>query len=360
MTRLPLIITEFMATAPARSAAVDQQWHAGLERRRVEGVADADDERARHQRPQRRVEADEHGQHGAEDALDRLHHDEVRAPRVAIGEDAGRDRQQQQRAELGEHEHADERRRPGALLDVRRQREVLHPRADVGGEQADPDPAEVPVRERGAGGAGTVVVGEGVGRRGHRRSTLGSRSPRTVLAPLTWAAIERRYRHLMSSGTATPKLSMAELTRVAAERYGDAKAAEFLRDGEWASLTFDELWSRAQAIANGLIGLGLEPGDRVGILANTRVEFTLVDLAASSAGAVVVPVYPTNSADECRWVLGDSRASIVVCESVDHVGRIAEVRADLPSLRHTIVIDGAGTGRRHARRRRGRRRRRRR
>jgi len=148
----------------------------------------------------------------------------------------------------------------------------------------------------------------------------------------------------MSSGAVTPKLSMAELTRVAADRYGDAVAGQFQRDGEWTSLTFRDLWTRVQAIAHGLIDLGLQPGDRVGVLSNTRVEFTLVDLAASSAGAVVVPVYPTNSAAECEWVLGDSGASIVVCESAAHVDRIDEVRANLPSLRHTILIDGSAHG----------------
>src|SRR5262245_3222337 len=140
--------------------------------------------------------------------------------------------------------------------------------------------------------------------------------------------------------TATPKLSMAELTKVAADRYGDAEAAEFQRDGEWSSMTYAELWDRAADLALGLIDLGVGPGDRVGVLSNTRVEFTLVDLAASSAGAVVVPVYPTNSADECQWVLGDSGATVVVCESPDHVARIESVRADLPSLRHVVVIAG--------------------
>ena len=163
----------------------------------------------------------------------------------------------------------------------------------------------------------------------------------------------------MSTGAVTPKLSMAELTRVAAERYGDAVVAQFQRDGEWASMTYRELWSRVQAIAHGLIDLGLQPGDRVGVLSNTRIEFTLVDLAASSAGAVVVPVYPTNSAAECEWVLGDSGASIVVCETPAHVDHIDQVRADLPSLRHTIVIDGSARGCAAARRRRGRRYRRR-
>jgi long-chain acyl-CoA synthetase len=137
---------------------------------------------------------------------------------------------------------------------------------------------------------------------------------------------------------------MAELTKVAAERYGEANAAQFLRDGEWTSLTFSELWSRAADIAVGLIGLGVAAGDRVAVLSNTRIEFTLVDLAASSAGAVVVPVYPTNSASECEWVLGDSAATVVVCETPEHVARILSVRGGLPALRHMLVIDGPAEG----------------
>jgi long-chain acyl-CoA synthetase len=148
----------------------------------------------------------------------------------------------------------------------------------------------------------------------------------------------------MTSAAATPKLSMAELTRVAADRFGDATAAQFQRNGEWATISFAELWGRVADLARGLIELGVQPGDRVGVLSNTRVEFTLVDLAASSAGAIVVPVYPTNSADECRWVLGDSGATVVVCETAAHVARIGEVRDQLPELRHTVVIDGPADG----------------
>jgi long-chain acyl-CoA synthetase len=144
--------------------------------------------------------------------------------------------------------------------------------------------------------------------------------------------------------TAIPKLSMAELTKVAAERYGDADAVMFQRDGEWQTLTFAQLWTRVQAIANGLIALGVQPGDRVGVLSNTRLEFTLVDLAASSAGAIVVPVYPTNSADECAWVLGDSGATVVVCEDAAHVDRVESVRTELPALAHVVVIDGPAQG----------------
>ena len=164
-TRLALIITEFRLTAPARSAAVDEQRHAGLERRRVEGVADADHAASTansvHSGASR---GDEDGQHDAERQLHRLHHDQERPAREPVGQHAGGDRQQQQRPELGEHEQADERRRLGAVLDVGRQREVLHPRADVGGEQAEPDQPEVAVRRARPGRCRAGVGGGGRGR----------------------------------------------------------------------------------------------------------------------------------------------------------------------------------------------------
>jgi long-chain acyl-CoA synthetase len=140
------------------------------------------------------------------------------------------------------------------------------------------------------------------------------------------------------------KLTMAELTRAAAERYGDAEAARYLRDGTWQTLTFAELWARVADVGRGLIGLGVGVGDRVAVLCNTRLEFTVVDLAASSIGAIVVPVYPTNSPDECQWVVSDSGASVIVCETAEHVAKIDSVRDNLPDLTHTIIVDGAAAG----------------
>jgi long-chain acyl-CoA synthetase len=90
--------------------------------------------------------------------------------------------------------------------------------------------------------------------------------------------------------------------------------------------------------------LGVGAGDRVAIQSNTRYEFSLVDLAASTAGAIVVPVYPSNSPDECRWVIGDSGATVVICEDAAQVAKVDEVRADLPALEHIVVIDGEVEG----------------
>ena len=139
-------------------------------------------------------------------------------------------------------------------------------------------------------------------------------------------------------------VTMAALTRNAAERFGEGIAARFLRDGQWVDLTYAGLWQQVRDVALGLVALGVEVGDRVSILANTRVEFTVVDLAASTTGAIVVPVYPSNSADECEWVVGDSGAKVIICEDAGQVAKIDEVRAGLPDLEHVIVIDGEAPG----------------
>ena len=137
---------------------------------------------------------------------------------------------------------------------------------------------------------------------------------------------------------------MATLAKLAADRYGDTTAARFRVDEAWHQLTFNELWERVRDLALGLIELGVGVGDRVAILANTRLEFTVADLAASTAGAIVVPVYSSNSPDECAWVLGDSGSKVVVCENAAQVAKVDLVRPALPALEHVVVIDGTADG----------------
>ncbi len=137
---------------------------------------------------------------------------------------------------------------------------------------------------------------------------------------------------------------MATLAKLAADRYGDATAARYLSDAEWHQLTYNELWDRVRDLALGLAGLGVSVGDRVAILVNTRVEFTIADLAASTAGAIVVPVYPSNSPDECEWVLSDSGSKVIICEDPSQVAKIEVVRGNLPALEHIVVIDDAVDG----------------
>jgi long-chain acyl-CoA synthetase len=112
----------------------------------------------------------------------------------------------------------------------------------------------------------------------------------------------------------TGSATIADIVSLAAERYGEQPAAKFKRDGEWVDVTYTQLGETVSEIARGLIDLGLDAGDRVALLCTTRVDWTYADFAITSAGAVVVPIYPTNSPDECAWVAGNSESRFVICE----------------------------------------------
>ena len=129
----------------------------------------------------------------------------------------------------------------------------------------------------------------------------------------------------------------------AAERFGDETAVKYKHDGEWVERSFAEVGEIVDELALGLVGLGVEPGDRVSLLANTRPEWTHASLAISRVGAVVVPIYPTNSPEECEWVAGNSQSRVVICEDAEQAAKIEQVRAGLDHLEHVVVID-AGSG----------------
>ena len=90
----------------------------------------------------------------------------------------------------------------------------------------------------------------------------------------------------------------------------------------------------------GLIDLGIEKGDKVAILANTRAEWTYFDFAALTAGATVVPIYQTNSPEECQYVLENSDAKAVIVEDAEQLAKIREVRDRCPDLEHVILMTG--------------------
>jgi long-chain acyl-CoA synthetase len=152
----------------------------------------------------------------------------------------------------------------------------------------------------------------------------------------------------MEAGTVAPAAAstgsktIADLMALAAEQNGAREAQRFKRDGEWHSVSYEELGRTVSEIGRGLIDLGIEPGERVSLQCQTRAEWTAADFAISSAGAVVVPVYATNSASECEWVVGNSESVAVICEDATQVAKIAEVRENLPALRQIVVIDPSG------------------
>jgi long-chain acyl-CoA synthetase len=137
----------------------------------------------------------------------------------------------------------------------------------------------------------------------------------------------------------TDAQTIAALIPRAVATYPDHVAVRFKRDGAWQQATYAEFGEVVEEIGLGLIDLGLAPGDRLCILANTRVEWSYVDMAATAAGIIVVPIYQTNSPEECYWVLSDSEACAIVCEDAGQLAKIAAVRDRLPNLRSVVVMD---------------------
>ncbi|HET7450829.1 MAG TPA: long-chain fatty acid--CoA ligase [Gaiellaceae bacterium] len=123
-----------------------------------------------------------------------------------------------------------------------------------------------------------------------------------------------------------------------ARRPGPAFLEE--RDGDWHEVSWDEAASRVSALANGFLSLGVEKGDRVAILARTRLEWTLTDYALATIGAAVVPIYPTSSPAEVTFVLGDSATKVLVAENAEQIEKLEG--HDLPALERVVGIDVAG------------------
>ncbi|MBC9823643.1 AMP-dependent synthetase/ligase [Terrabacter sp. MAHUQ-38] len=141
----------------------------------------------------------------------------------------------------------------------------------------------------------------------------------------------------------TTEGSLAGLpVRNAAEAPGETAFSRKTPSGGWTHVTWSQFAGDVAALAKGLIATGVEAGDRVALMSRTRYEWTLVDFAAWSVGAVVVPIYETSSAEQVQWILSDSDTQFAVVETDSHRAVVDQVRGDLPSLHEVITIDAGG------------------
>jgi long-chain acyl-CoA synthetase len=120
----------------------------------------------------------------------------------------------------------------------------------------------------------------------------------------------------------------------------DGPALRYPQEAGWRRISYPALGDGVLQLAKGLMDLGVEAGDRVAILSNTRAEWTLADFGAICAGAVVVPVYQTNSPEECRYVLEHAGAVAIFCEDEEQLAKLREIRSELPALRHVVAFEG--------------------
>ncbi len=119
---------------------------------------------------------------------------------------------------------------------------------------------------------------------------------------------------------------------------------EYNQGGRWRPVTMDEFARGVEEIARGLVAAGVGPGDRVALMAETRLEWVLIDVAVWTAGAITVPVYPSSSAAQLQWILEDSGARVLIAEGEEHAGVVAEAEVPGSCVQVAYLDDGGLEG----------------
>jgi len=143
----------------------------------------------------------------------------------------------------------------------------------------------------------------------------------------------------------TQAQTLTELFYQAIADYGDKPVA--LRSktgGSWTDIGYQELLDQVEATARGLKSLGIQPGDRVGILSENRPEWAVTDYACLLSRCADVPIYPTLPAAQTQYILHNAGAAAVCVSSRTQLDKILEVRDQLPSLKHVIAFDDDAVG----------------
>lgn len=135
--------------------------------------------------------------------------------------------------------------------------------------------------------------------------------------------------------------TLPELFYNAAAKWGGWTAIRYKRAGQWLEVKWSQLHDDVVAFAHGLVLDGL--GDRapVALLSQNRYEWIISDFAITSTGGIVVPIYPTNTAEQVAYILNDSGSTYAVVEDAAQLAKIQAQRANLPNLKRVIVIDGS-------------------
>src|SRR5262245_30691935 len=140
----------------------------------------------------------------------------------------------------------------------------------------------------------------------------------------------------------TGSKTIADLLPLAVKKYGDRPAQRYKVGDEWVDASYDELGEAVKEVALGLIDLGIQPGDKVSILAHTRPEWTHACFGILTAAGTLVTIYQTNSPEEVQYVLGHSDSRAILAEDPEQLAKVRQVEGDCPELRHVIVMDPGG------------------
>ncbi|MBP7572323.1 MAG: AMP-binding protein [Acidobacteria bacterium] len=140
--------------------------------------------------------------------------------------------------------------------------------------------------------------------------------------------------------TSSDQFTLATLPFHFRDRFQRPAMVGRCREGGCTTASTQEFFEGIRALSLGLTALGLRRGDRVAIISDSRPEWVMADLATLSAGAVTVPIYPTLSAGQARFILKESGCRIAVVSNAVQVTKLNEVVRDLPDLEAIVAMDG--------------------
>ncbi|MGH9968864.1 MAG: AMP-dependent synthetase/ligase [Pyrinomonadaceae bacterium] len=150
-----------------------------------------------------------------------------------------------------------------------------------------------------------------------------------------------KTREIVSSSTSEPSTLIEVFERIAVV-HKRPDTLNYKRDGRWLSISADEMLARTRRIAAGLHSLGVQHGDRVAILSESRPEWTLTDAGCLFACGIDVPIYPTLTPPQVRYILEDSGSRVLVVSNHEKFLEMREILAECPAIEHVVFFDSAG------------------
>ena len=133
--------------------------------------------------------------------------------------------------------------------------------------------------------------------------------------------------------------SMGAIFQNRVEEYGDKTLVIWKNQGKWEEISWNKMNEMVRDLGLFLIARGIQPGDKVCLFSPNRYEWWVADLAIISVGAVNVPIYATNSAEESRYIIENSDAKMCFVGTKEHMSKILEVKPKLPNLGDVILFD---------------------
>jgi long-chain acyl-CoA synthetase len=128
------------------------------------------------------------------------------------------------------------------------------------------------------------------------------------------------------------------------EKSADREAYRYPVGDTWTSVTWREAGERVNRVAAGLLALGLEAEQRVGIASSTRYEWIVADLAVMAAGGATTTVYPSTNAADTAYIVGDAECQVVFAEDDEQIAKLREHRSELPTVAKVVTFDGTADG----------------